>query len=1205
MESSVNLIVGYRFRKDSALTLRYFTLTIGWMMVFGLPAFAAGPRDAQWKTVDEAMQQGLPKTAIEKLQPILEQSLRDQAYAEAIKAIGRKIVLEGMIDGSDAAAKIARMQDEIAKSPAPMQPMMRAILANWYWHYFQQNRWQFMQRTQTTAAAGDDSDLETWDLPRILGEVDAQFSQALASADGLKNIPIAEYDELLEKGTAPDSYRPTLYDFVAHNAIEFYSAGEQAASRAQDAFELRADSPAFATVDEFLAWQPIASDEESPTLSAIKLFQDLLRYHQSDQDRSAYLDADLLRLQFVGNTAVGEEKSQRYQAALKRFADANIEHPLSSMALALLAESLHQEDRLAEAHKLASQGAVRFAESLGARSCYNLVQQIEAPSSQIATERVWNQPLPTIDVHYRNLTKVHFRLLPLPFEDYITSSRWQPEQLDDAQRMALLAQTPVRAWSADLPATEDFQERVESLAVPAGIKPGSYYLVSSHNAAFSDDDNQISISEVWVSDLALIIRSREDGVIEGFVLDAISGEPRPAARVRAWQRNGRARSASVSPTTTDRNGLFRLAAPDQGSLLIHAASGGHALSSTHYAYARYRNTRQATDEQTVFFTDRSLYRPGQTIHYKGICISVDRERDNYQTIAGRKLTVIFNDANGQEIERVSHRTNDYGSFSGSVTAPRDRVMGEMSITVSDGPDGRAIVSVEEYKRPKFVVSLDAPGEPPKLDSTVKLKGKAVAYTGAAIDGANVRWRVVRRVQYPIWWSWSRWWLPPMPESSQEIAHGTALTEVDGTFEIEFSANPDRSVAEKSEPTFRFTVYADVMDTSGETRSTERSIPIGYNALQGSLTAAPWQTSAAPVEITVSTTTLDGEGRAAEGTLKVYALKPPAKVTRAPLPNDVHFFDGDDVAGADLPAPPLSDPNSWELGEVVFEQSVKTDASGKAVTPVKLPAGAFRAKYETKDRFGKPVTAELPLQVIDPAAKKLAIKVPHLIAAAKTSLEPGEELLAVWGSGYETARAFIEVEHRGRILQSYWTQPGTTQVAIKQKVSETMRGGFTLRVTMVRENRAYIHSQTIDVPWSNKELTLKWEHFVSKLEPAQKETWTLVITGPQAQQAAAEVVAAMYDASLDAFKPHRWSRGFDVFRREQSGLYSQFENELKNLQVLASGWRMDHKDDELSYRSLPEELRSALLNFENMNMRFRMARPVPSAMRGGGDKDAGG
>ncbi len=1171
--------------KELALTYQRCLLVISLLTCLVTSAFAVGPRDSQWKTVEDAMAKGLPKTAIEKLGPIIEQSLRDKSYAEAIKAISQKISLEGEIEGSKPEEKVTRMLTAIEKAPAEMQPVMEAILANWYWSYFQQNQWRFMQRTQTAAPPSDG--FTTWDLSRILDEIDKRFQKALAAADVLKKTPIAEYDPLLQKGNSPDAYRPTLYDFLAHNAIEFYSAGEQAGAKAEDAFILEADSPIFSSVDDFVAWNPESTDGESATLKAIRLFQELLLFHRADQDKSAWLDADLLRLNFGNNYASGVEKTARYKAALKQFADKNTDHAISARALSDLATVVHGEGDFAEAHKIASEGMARFADSPGARRCFNLIQQIEARSCQISTERVWNKPLPTIDVRYRNLTKVYFKVVFLDFEAFVVSDLWSPEQLDEQQRRELLSQKPIKAWSADLPATPNFMERVESLAAPTDLKPGSYFLIASHNERFIEDDNQLSLAEFWVSELALVLRqstapSSDDagtnvagtndagteGNVEGFVLNAITGEPISGANVRTWSHDGGQPRRRLSAVKTDKNGRFRVGGTERNSLVFHASVGGQTLSSKHHVQNQQWGPRQVVDERTVFFTDRALYRPGQTIHYKGICVAVDPERDNYKTIPDRPVTVVFLDVNGNEIERVSHRSNDYGSFSGSVTAPRDRLMGQMSIRIDGTPFGATSVTVEEYKRPKFQVSLDAPTEAPRLNSEVKLQGKGVSYTGAAVDGAKVRWRVVRQVRYPIWWYWRCWWMPQRSDSGQEIAHGTTVTQANGTFDVQFTAKPDPTASKEGEPTFNFTIYADVIDTSGETRSAQRSVVVGFTALKAALTANEWQTSKTPVEISLRTTTLDGEGQSTEGVLKIYAVKQPEKVVRQSLTGGqfVGGFGGD-LNPQEAPASDPANPNSWPLGDVVFEQALKTDAGGNTKATVKLETGMYRAKYEAKDRFGKTLAAELPMQVIDPDAKKLTLKVANLVASPKSSVEPGEEFVCVWGSGYDTARAFVEVEHRGKLLQSYWTEPGTTQVAVKQKVTETMRGGFTLRITMVRENRAYLHSEIVNVPWSNKKLSFKWEHFVSKLEPAKKETWTLVITGSGAKQAAAELVAALYDASLDAFQPHEWMDGFNsLFRFEQSSLQTFFENELSQLQIVSHQWMVAQKDGSLTYRT---------------------------------------
>ena len=350
----------------------------------------AGPRDEQWKQVEAAIQKGLPKTAITNLEPIIQGALKDKAYAEAVKAIGQKIALEGNIQGNKPEEKITRLEAEIAKAPKEMAPLMNTLLAEWYWQYFQQNRWRFMQRTATAAQPG--KDFTTWDLPRLFREIDRQFQKALAAEKILKATPISAWNDLLRKGTMPDSHRPTLYDFIAHQALEFYTSGEQAAAKPEDAFELSADSPILDSAEKFLAWQPApGADTDSPVLKAIRLYQDLLRFHQSDPTpRFAFAAADLERLTWGWNTAFGEDKNTRYKAALEAFIRTYADFDISASAMEREARVLQQEGDLVGARKLALRGVELFPQSPGGKLCRNLVSEIEAKSANITTERVWN-----------------------------------------------------------------------------------------------------------------------------------------------------------------------------------------------------------------------------------------------------------------------------------------------------------------------------------------------------------------------------------------------------------------------------------------------------------------------------------------------------------------------------------------------------------------------------------------------------------------------------------------------------------------------------------------------------------------------------------------------------------------------------------------------------------------------------------------------
>jgi hypothetical protein len=1152
---------------------RWFALAVFTAAVAFAASSLAGNNDADWKKVEDAVRRGLPRTAIEALEPIMARAIAEENFPEAARAIARRIVLEGTIEGNRPEERIVRMQAALETAPEELRPLFHTLLAHWYWNYFQQNRWRFLQRTATAEPPGED--FTTWDLARLFAEIDRQFARALESHELLKKTPVESFDGFLNKGTLPDRYRPTLFDFLAHEALSFYTTAEQAGARPQDDFRIPADSPIFGTSADFLAWELPAEAGDSPKGRAVHLFQELLRFHQTEENATAFADLNLARLVFGKNAAVGPERDPRYRAALQRFVEQSGQNEVTAMALVHLARALQEQEELVEAHATARKTIEEFPRTPASKLAANLIAEIEHKSAAISTERIWNAPWPEIRVDYRNVNRVYFRAVRHDWEAFLRTG--DPDNPHQAMQ-SLLRKSPAASWQAALPLTDDYRQRTEAVAVPETLAPGFYVIIASHDARFREGNNQISFAPLWVSDLSLILRTRA-GKVEGFVTEANSGLPVPEARLETWTLHwDDPKVRPLDTVATDAEGFFSFDAPPD-RYVVRATVGDQQIGSLvqHRWGERPSPTRQ---ERVVFFTDRAIYRPGQSIHYKGIALRVDQERNNYEVIAARRFQVLFRDANGQEIARQQVQSNDYGSFSGTFTAPQDRLTGAMRIEIPR--QGVTHFRVEEYKRPRFIVTLEAPDEAPRLNQAVRVPAKALSYTGAPVDGAEVRYRVVREVRFP-WW---RTWFSYHRSEPQEIAHGTARTGVDGTFHIEFVARPDLAIPEEDEPAFTYRIHADVTDGAGETRSAERRVSAGYTALEVRLEAAGWQTVEQPVDVKVRTLSLDGEHEPAEGILMIYTLQQPERAQRPPPPDAHPFHRGHPGNGSIPHENDPSHPANWPLAELVAEEAFSTAETEAAVLAFSLPAGVYRAVIETRDRFEKEVTAEMNLHVLEPAAADFPTPVPHHFSVQQESVEPGETFRAVWGTGYESGQAFVEIEHRHQMLQRAWTGPDRTQELIEVDVTEEMRGGFTVHVTFVRENRLYTESRRVEVPWSNKKLDVRWEHFRSKLDPNEKETWTAVVTGPEAEKAAAEMVATLYDASLDAFVPHPWIRMLNGFYTDQSSVRLGPANIRIPFQVHHHGWDLRHTPVEISYRSFPHDL-----------VQHHWGYPYPRAMGG--------
>ncbi len=1112
---------------------------IVWLMslsFLGLEVRAAG-RKGEWKVVERALSEQRPVSALEGLRRIEAGARAEGAWEEAVDAVMRRVVTEAGLAGDDDETALLRLSDRaVEEGTVEMRPVLRAFAAANWSRWSREKRWELMERTEVADGGGEDVAL--WGWARVMVECERRFGAALAEREVLRGTAIGLWDRVLPGGGLPDRYEPTLYDFVAREAREHWKRAATAEAGAVGLVR-GAGTPALRDERTFLAWKPGGDDVE---VRMVRLFQEAMRFHEGDADPGARVLLDVDRLAWAGDEAGREgrgEWKRQLLALLERWGG----HEVSVLVAGVLGEMLVGDEEPGEAHALVSGALAKHPGSPFAAKCRNLLRAIETKGFSAATENVWGSGGAEVVVRATNLSRVHFRLIPV-------GKRVDPVEMDEAvEEEAVgrsLRKTAAKAWAWDLPETGDYREHEYRVAAPGGLKPGFYVLAVSGDANFRGRKNGVVFLPVVVTRLALMHRAvaRDGGTaVDAWVVDGESGDPVAGAEVALWaEGKGEEKPRVQVKGVTDGEGHVRLAVAERpGFVLIAWHEGEMAVSDEDEVTAEV----EAEKVKTYFFTDRAIYRPGQTIQFKGIHARRDAARGEYGVLAGVKREVVLRDANEREVAKVSVESNAFGSFSGSVTAPRQGVTGEM--TLGDGA-GSVTVQVEEYKRPKFRVEVGMPEAGARLGGEVEVKVRAMSYSGAAVDGAKVVWRVMREVEWAPWVS--RVVRRGGRSGSEEVGRGETVTGVDGSVAVRFVAVPGEMERDGGDAWFRYEVTADVTDGSGETRSAEVSVRVGERAMQAGLEMGAWQTREEPVAVRVTTRSLDGEPLAAKGEVEVFRLVMPERVVRPRLAGE----SGEE--GLEM--------ESWVRGERVVRRDAVTDVSGETTVKVKLGAGAYRVVYGGNDRFGKEVRAEANVVVVDPGAERFGVRVPYWRGAPSWELQPGEELWALWGSGYDRVRALVEIEHRGEVVERFWTDPARSQQVIRYRITEAHRGGLNVRISQVRERRMVSEVIPVQVPWRNKELVVKWEHMTSKLKPGATDTWSLTIGGAGAERAAVEMAAVLYDASLESMKEHRWVEAFDGFRREPEAGPMGMRHEFEGMETLVNDWYPE-RETERSWR----------------------------------------
>lgn len=555
------------------------------------------------------------------------------------------------------------------------------------------------------------------------------------------------------------------------------------------------------------------------------------------------------------------------------------------------------------------------------------------------------------------------------------------------------------------------------------------------------------------------------------VLNATTGTAVPGAKVDVVMSIDRDGKEHVKTFTTDVNGeaYVEYKASEPRAYRVYTDED-KAFPRTSMGGRFYYYGNKANVTQTNIYTNRRIYRPGQTVHAAAIAYTYNNKVYKGEALSGKQMTITLRDANRKEIAKRTVTTDEFGMASVDFVLPEGGLTGIYTLRSDLGNNIYTNFSVEEYKRPTFKVDFDKPQAKYAAGDTVRLNATAKSFAGVPVQGAKAVVRVVRRPS--VYWRYA----------DNDIKHETVLvdtlqTSADGTFTVAVPMVMPDTYDEHPRRYFNFDITADVTDIAGETRHGETSLPLSdYPTM---LTCDMPEKSLRDSLTTITFAYRNNAGEPIDGTV-TYTIDNNSYTCKANTP-------------AKLDAAALASARH-NLVAVCGTDTLTTSFVTFTLQDSKAPVETHDWFYQSADQFpadGSPVYIQLGS----------TDSIQHVVY----TIISGDKII-------EEGRADLHNELRTRAI-SY---------------KEEWGDGVTLSVAWVKNGRSYKHTAKIQRPLPDTRLNIKWTTFRDRLTPGQRETWTLNITRPDGTPARAQLLATMYDKSLDQLRSHNISFSLPVY-----------------------------------------------------------------------------
>ena len=904
------------------------------------------------------------------------------------------------------------------------------------------------------------------DVKKGLGYLQA----SLKDKDRLLLIPVEKLKPMVKVGEASKRYfRDNLYNLLARRAIQIMQQYRwQAAAKANQTNSLPAD---MTDMDKFVTYQFVPVSDCDLTAAVMQTYQSLLKVYDTETEREGWLLTGIDALNYLYRNFSGNFSNDVCQQELRKWIHTYPAVKTVPEAYLALAQFLQYQNNQVERLRIVREGIAGYPRYEGINQLKNIEKEILNASLSLEIATAYPGEQQSVKVNYKNLTGITLQLYKVNLP--VTSAVLQNRTTHFESKYARLQ----REEHFSLKPTTDYLNIDTTLTIQAP-QAGIYFL-----KAVPDGKKGVSDGTLMnVTALKTIYRPLPDGTLELVVVNAVSGQPVSEAEVTIYTEKG----GGYSPQQTyqaDKQGTLKLDFLNSNKYWYNAhTAADNAMPILNLWKNDYYYKESKRKEVLQLFTDRSIYRPGQTVYVSGL--AYEMEKDSTRVLADKKYTVSLYDANNNETGKVEVWTNGFGSFSGQFVLPSPCLTGYFSLRAADTS---VSFKVEEYKRPTFDVTFEPVKVEYQVGDSIEVAGMAKTFAGAPVQNARVHYNISR--SYAWFWRFmgrgsARW-------------EGEAMTDADGKFSVPVHFEIDSDRRESPLWYYTYNIQADVTDGAGETQQANLSLPLGSTSMVLNMDNLPDNlVKEKKLEIKLTAMNLSGEPVDTPVTYQVVEME--------------EQKDGQE-----------------KEGRKVLTGTVEANKSFIPEAIYALPSGNYRLKLSAKDTQGRECTASKNFLLFSLNDKRPPFVITDWFYQDGLEFDAASPATIYIGSSEKNVYLLYDVFAGNKRLESKRIQLSDSVISFRFPYKKEYGDGILVSMAFVKDGRLYSHNARIMKPAPEKKLQLKWTTFRDKLRPGQQEEWKLTVLYPDGRPAEAEMLATMYDASLDKiYSAHKLDFGVD-------------------------------------------------------------------------------